>query len=532
MFVRTKTVKTKTAVYEYYQLVESVYKNGRSRQKVLVTLGRVDKLDRSRVDEMIRALSGYADKIEVLESMDDCHKVWSRNYGDVYVMEKLWREIGLDEILGSLLHDHEYEFDVVNAIKAMVFNRSIDALSKLSSYEWMNEDVHLPECEGLSLHHLYRALDFLVDHKDRIESRLYDKLTAIYSMDVSVVFYDCSLVDMYGESPDIVRYSRKKRPQFLVSLILSRDGFPIGHEVLPGNTADIETVRSAIRTLKQRYCIGQCIFVCDRGMVSRRKLEELNSLGFSYIVGVRLNQWKEVREEVLSSPGRYAEVKENLFVKEVYVEGRRYLICYNPFEAEREKRRRQEVLELLAGEIDGLDPDSKRACELYSDPFKGRYLRRLKDGSLRIDRTRAREDEKYDGKYVLLTSEKDLSKQEISTTYRRLSTIEQSFRSLKSVDDLEPVYHHTSSRIRAHVFVCILAHLLERAMESKLEAAELPMTAPEALKRLGRMKISRMQLKKNEYLIRTDTTAEMNELFQALHYRPPSRVQFLSDIGE
>lgn len=528
MFVRIKKVKSGGKTYEYYQLVESYRKDGNPKQKVLMTLGRVDDLDRSRIDEIVSALEGLTDKVEVISSLEDCHHLWSKNYGDIFVMEKLWKELKLDQIINTLLQQHEYEFDVKSAIKAMVFNRAIDAQSKLSTYDWLQNDVYFPTVDDLELQHLYRGLDFLIDHKNQIEAEIYDNLKNLFSLDVTVVFYDCSLVDMYGEASNLVQYSRKGETQFLLSFVLSRDGLPISHEVLPGNVSDINTVIEAMSKLKDRFSIGKCIFVGDRGMVSQEKLSELEKLNFDYIVGVRLNQWKEVKNEVLATRGRFSEVRDNMRVKETYVNGKRYVICYNPYQAERDKETREAVVEYLKKEIDGLNPDTKKAASLYGHRYKGRYLRKLKDGTLKIDKMQIREDEKYDGKYILLTNNEELKVDEIAVTFKRLTRIERSFRSLKSLHDLQPVYHSANRRIKAHVFICILAHLLERLLEKKLEKEDLDLTAAEAIKRLGRMKVTKAKLKDKEYLIRTDDMPEVSEIFKALHYRPPSRVEILS----
>lgn len=527
MFVRTKKVKSGGKTYKYYQLVESYRKNGSPKQKVLMTLGRVDDLDRSRIDEMVSALEGLTDKVEVISSLEDCHHLWTKNYGDVFVMEKLWDELKLNQILNTLLQQHEYEFDVISSIKAMVFNRAIDAQSKLSTYDWLQNDVYFPAANDLKLHHLYRGLDFLIEHKNEIEAEIYDNLKNLFSLDVTVVFYDCSLVDMYGEKSNLVQYSRKGKTQFLLSFVLSRDGLPISHEVLPGNVSDINTVIEAMNKLKDHFSIGKCIFVGDRGMVSQEKLAKLEELNFDYIVGVRLNQWKEVKDQVLTTRRRFSKVRDNMRVKETYVNGKRYIICYNPYQAKRDKETREAVVEYLKEEIDGLNPDTKKTASLYGHRYKGRYLRRLKDGTLKIDKMQIKKDEKYDGKYILLTNNEELEINEIAVTFKRLTKIEQSFRSLKSLHDLQPVFHSTDQRIKAHVFVCILAHLLERLLEKNLEEEDLDLTAVEAIKRLGRMKVTRAKLKDKEFLIRTDDMPEVSEIFKALHYRPPSRIQEL-----
>lgn len=153
----------------------------------------------------------------------------------------------------------------------------------------MDKDIYYSEIEELELHHLYRALDCLISHKNAIEERIFGNLIDLFSVDVSVVFYDCSLVDMYGESFEFVQYSRKGRPQSLLTLVMSRDGLPIGHEVLPGNMPDIKSVVDAMRELRDRYSLGRCIFVGDRGMVSQEKLDQPKKLGYDYVVGVKRN---------------------------------------------------------------------------------------------------------------------------------------------------------------------------------------------------------------------------------------------------
>lgn len=525
MFVRTKTVTSNKKKYEYYQLVQSVRKNGKPRQEVLMTLGPVDNFDRSKVDEIVKALEGYTDKMEVLKSLSDLHFNWSKGYGAVYVLEKLWKELRLNDMFSKLLKDHHYEFDVLEAIKAMVFNRAISPLSKLSTYEWLERDVFFPQGNKLKPHHLYRAMDFLIDHKEALEKHIYSHLTNLFSLDLSVVFYDCTLVDVYGEKADLVQPSRKGAQQFSVSLALSRDGLPIAHQVYSGNTSDIETVEDALSKLKERFSIGRCIFVADRGMVSKEKLKKIEAMQYKYIVGVRLNQWKEVKEKVLAAKGRYSEIKDNLFVKEVMVQNKRYLICYNPYEAQRDEEIRAAVVEDLKEQIKNLNPHSKKAAELYGHKFKGRFLKRLNDGTLRIDYSQIREDKKYDGKYILLTNDKKLEKEEIATTYKRLCLIEQSFRSIKSINELEPVYHYADRRIKAHVFLCVLAHLLERFLEKKLNTTDVNMTSSRALTELNRMTVSKGKLKEKVFLIRTESTPEMNKIFKALRYQLPPRIQ-------
>lgn len=413
----------------------------------------------------------------------------------------------MDRVLQCQLQGRDLAFDVEAAIRGMVFNRCLDPHSKRGAYEWLCEDADFPEINGLGLHHFYRCMQDL------------------FSLDVSVVFYDATLIPSYGNQSELIEFSRNGEPEFLLTLALSREGLPFAHELYPGNTSDVTTVSRVAKALKRRFQVRHCVFVADRGMLSHDNLEELRRQGLHYIVGCPMRRAGEVRDQVLATPGRYREIKEDLHIKEVWVDERRYMVCYNPVEAARDGKIRQSIVEELEAEIEDLDPASKEAARLYSHRAKGRFLRRLKDGTLRLDKGRIREEARYDGKYVIRTSHKTLEPDELANAYKDLMLIERSFRSLKSLEEINPVYHWRTRRIKAHVHICVLAHLLERYLEKRLQAAGLKMTATEALRHLGRIHSVHFAVKDEFYRLRTQASPEAAAIFQALGYRPPSRIE-------
>lgn len=524
MFVRRKEVRSGNRTYTYVQLVQNHRVDGKPRQKVLLSLGREDQLDRSQVDQLMLALRDLTEKVEVLGSWEEVGLGPGLELGSAYVLGRLWEEAGLGEVLRCQMRGRNFETDLVAAVKAMVLNRCLDPQSKLATVEWL-EGVYLPECRGLEVHHLYRALDLLCARKERIEEALYGRLTDLFSVDVSVVFYDTTLVTMHGETGGLVQYGRNGVPQFLLSLALSRDGLPIAHELFPGNTVDVSTVKAAMDQLSRRFGISRCILVGDRGTVSAENLEGLRQAGYDYIVGVRMRQGGQTHDRVLATPGRYAQIRENLFVKEAEVDGGRYLICYNPQEADHDREVRQAILAQLEDDLRDLRPGSRKAAELWSHPLKARFLRRLKDGSLRLDRARAAEEARYDGKYVLRTSRRDLEASEVALVYHQLLTVERSFRSLKSLQQIAPVFHYHDRRIRAHVFVCVLAHLLERLLENKLHATGMEITASRALRQLARLQLIPAAIGQKHWLVRTDVTPQAAAILAALRYRLPPKLQ-------
>ena len=186
---------------------------------------------------------------------------------------------------------------------------------------------------------------------------------------------------------------RGDAPQIVVGMAVTRDGFPVRHWVFPGNTVDVTTVAKVKEDLRG-WQLTRCLFVGDAGMVSQANLQTLSKGGGKYLLAMPMRRGDEVTEEVLSRPGRYRTVAENLDVKEVVVgEGerrRRYAVCFNPLEAKRQKAHREELLNELAAELASLSDlakasHTKRVCALRTSARYGRLLKETKAG-LTIDR--------------------------------------------------------------------------------------------------------------------------------------------------
>jgi hypothetical protein len=200
--------------------------------------------------------------------------------------------------------------------------------------------------------------------------------------------------------------------------------------------------------------------------------------GGQFILGEKLRSGEASNQAALSCRGRYRRVRDNLEVKEVTLrEGsrsQRYVVVRNPQEALRDRERRETLLARLEQELAYLNDGrrrrgaqhSKAVCALKSHPSLGRYVRELKDGRLRIDRAKVREEERLDGKYLLSTSDPSLTAEEVALGYKQLAEVERAFRTLKSTLELRPMHHRLPERIRAHVLLCWLALLLVRVIET------------------------------------------------------------------
>ena len=527
VFVRTKTYKNKDGSRRtYLHIVENVREGGKVRQRILANLGRLEKLQQGQIDQLIEGLARWSHKQWVQLQANSLDPRWARDLGPALIFRRLWEQLGLPGILRDLLSERRYEMDVEEAIFCMVLHRLSDPGSKLSLMRW-KEKVFRPQFQQLQLQHLYRSLDFLSECKDEIEGRLFEGVRDLFNLELDLVFWDTTSCYFEGQGAEGLceyGYSRDRRPdrvQVVIGLLMSREGVPVAHEVFPGNTADPETFRSVLGDLRGRFRIRRVICVCDRGMVSEGILREMESLGLEYICGVRMRRIKALRE-VLGRPGRYHQVGEDLRVKEVVHQGVRYIVCFNPEEAERERFQREQMVEKLRQK---LSQGGLKA--LIGNRGYRRYLR-LEGTEAILDQDRLREEARYDGKYVLRTNT-GLSPEEVALAYKGLWQVERAFRELKSGLELRPVYHWTSKRIRGHIMVCFLAFLLEVASDRKLKELGSPSSLREVMADLEALRAVEIRVGGSRYVLRTELQGRAYDAFRAVGMRPPGKVLEVQD---
>jgi hypothetical protein len=492
------------SVLTHLQLAENLWdaEKQRARVQIVYNCGRADDpASTARLRRLAKSILRRCAPEEIVAENPDWQVVNAWDHGDLYVLEQLWRRLGMAEVIAEVLAGRKFDFDVERALFAMIANRALAPASKLYCYEqWLQEEVRLEGAAGLELQHLYRAMDFLEANQEPIEKALYFRMADLLNLDVEIVFYDTTSLHFEVDEEDhgvgerdavhgsaaagrkSYRALRKRghskngrfdAPQIVVGLAVTRDGFPVRHWIFPGHTVDVTTVAKVKEDLKG-WQLSRCVFVGDAGMVSKANLETLARGGGMYILCMPIHPGGEVANEVITRPGRYQRVADHLEVKEVTVgdgeRRRRYVVCYNSEEAERQHRHRQQALAELSAEIESLAEQkgrthAKRVCALRASGRYGRYLRLTKTGKPRIDAARVVELEKLDGKFVVHSNDDTLSAADLALGYKQLQRVEVAWRSLKSGLKLRPVYHWAPHRIHAHVALTVLALLLERVAE-------------------------------------------------------------------
>ena len=551
MYIRTtKRRNADGSEVLYYQLAENTWDAARgcAVAKVVYNFGRADQVDRDGLRRLASSiLRVVGDDIgQVRAAAGDIHVRDSWPYGAVFVLEQLWDELGIGRILRAHAKSKRTEEVFERAVFAMVANRALSPCSKLYCWDqWLREDVFLPSTKSLDLHHLYFAMDFLEDHKEDIEKAVYFKMADLMNADVDVIFYDTTSLHFEVDEEDEATLHHRRReyeplrkrghskngrsdaPQIVIGLAITRDGLPVRSWVFSGETSDVTTVAKVKEDLRG-WRLGRCVFVGDAGMNSAENRRSLALGNGKYILAARMRAGDEVTSEVITRAGRYQEVQDNLRVKEVIVgdgeRRRRYVVCHNPAEEERQRAHRDKLVVELEVELASLQQragqtHSKRACELRTSARYGKFLRETSTAKLRIDRGAIEDAARYDGKWVITSNDDTLTAEDLALGYKQLLRVERCWRQLKSGLRMRPVFHYRPWRIQAHVTISMLALLLERIVE--IRAGDTWRNVRAQLERVKVIEYDRGDVRVQQT---TDLGAETDALLRKLKVATPPKL--------
>lgn len=490
MFVRKK----KSGKNEYLQIVENRKVKGKVVQRVISTIGRLDRLhEKGDIETLVRSLSRYSEKVLLVLSGKSDVSAESRKIGPALVFERLWNELGIPRVIQHLLEGRLFWFDVERAIFLTVLHRLMVSGSDRFCDKW-RRDYEISGTGELSLHHLYRAMAFLGEEvddqthatpfsprctKDLIEETLFLRNRNLFS-GLDLVFFDTTSIYFEGRGGETLGergFSKDKRPdlnQMIVGVVLDDSGMPLCCEMWPGNTTDVKTLLPVLDRIRKRFHVVRSCLVADRGMISQATLNVLEDPANSipYILGTRMRNVKEIREEVLSRAGRFKEVSPEgksskdpspLQVKEVWVGEKRYIVCLNSKQARKDAADREAILESLKEQI-SRDPKA-----LVGNKGYRKYLK-IERGSVTINISKVKEEARFDGKWVLQTNTK-FPAEKVALKYKELWQVERAFRDIKSMFETRPVYHKCDETIRGHVFCSFLALVLRKELERRLEVS-------------------------------------------------------------
>ena len=523
MYLRTTSRRNADgSLVRYVALAHNERVGGQSRARVLLNLGREDGVDVAGLRRLVSSVCRYLGDPDPYAGEGATSGATgtggqglrlssSRSLGGVWLLDGLWRQLGVDAALRGVLGARRFTTDVERVLFALVANRALDPASKLAAAEWATDDVAVPGLPVMGEDQAYRAMDLLIeaDATAKVQEAVFFAVANLLNLEVDVLLFDTTSTYFQADpdSPDEhgaagfrrLGHSKDHRPdlpQIVIGLAVTKEGIPVRAWCWPGNTADVAVlpeVRDGLRDWK----LGRVVTVVDRGFSCDANLDYLRRGGGTWIAGERMRDGSPDAAAALGRQGRYTDIDDHLRVKEVRLEGTpgiRWVVCHNTNEAARDKTTRDQALERLEAELTRIAGARARAlaakksatttrattkaeaelathvraeCALRDHPTLGRWLRQLPSGRLVIDRAKIAAEERLDGKYLLSTCDPHLSPRDVALGYKNLLEAERGFRDLKSTLGLRPVFHRLEPRIRAHVLLAWLALLLVRLAERR-----------------------------------------------------------------
>ncbi|WP_344253761.1 IS1634 family transposase [Pseudonocardia hydrocarbonoxydans] len=513
-------------------------------------------------------------------AVDGLQLLSSRPAGAAWLLDGLWKTLDVDTALRKVLGGRRFTTDVERVLFALVANRAIDPSSKLAAAEWASHDVAIPGLAGMDDDQAYRAMDLLVeaDTDASVQEAVFFAVADLLNLEVDLLFFDTTSTYFERDTEDadtdgeqgFRRYGhskdhRRDLPQIVIGLAVTREGIPVRCWCWPGNTND-QAILPEVKDGLRGWRLGRVVTVVDRGFSSRENLAYLQRAGGHYIAGERMRDGNAQAHEALSRQGRYQSVRDNLRVKEVKIAstpGIRWIICHNPEEAERDQAARDAAIVRIGAELDRITTARARAreqararrtasstpraavsaatrtkadrraaadeaahvkaeCALREHPALGRWLRQTPSGRLVLDRAKITAEARLDGKYLLSTSDPDLSAEDVALGYKNLLEAERGFRDLKSTIELRPVFHRIEPRIRAHVLLCWLALLLIRVAERRTGQ-----TWRQINRELGRLHAITLSGPAGTVVQTTEPTTAQLGILRACGLTPPPRITTL-----
>ncbi len=539
MYLRTIRRRNKDgSVVGYVQLAHNVWDPAKrqSRAQVIHSFGREDRLDREALARLVRSITRFLDPEQALaaQTPEGLRFLDSRPMGGAWVLDQLWRGLGVGAALRRVAARRRVTPLVERLLFALVCNRALDPMSKLAALEWAQQDVWLPGVGelGSDPQVFYRAMDFLLDCDEEVQREVFFAVADLLNLDVDLLLFDTTSTyfEIPAEREDGFRRFGKSKddrddlPQVVVGMAVTREGIPVRCFVFPGNASDQEIIREVKDALRE-WRLHRVLWVCDSGFNSEENRGYLQRASGHYIIGEKLRQGTPNRA-ALARQGRYHLAKEGLEIKQVWVgEGetrRRFVVCRNQDEARRDRHRREQALERLEAELSAVERRRGEAriqaeAELLTHPTLRRYLSRRR-GRLVIDRAKARAEEHLDGKFLLSSSDDDLSAAEIALYYKQLKEVERGWRDQKHILDLRPIYHRKEDRIRAHVLLSFLALLLTRVVETRARDSW-----PNLRRELERIHLGSFHGSAGRVLQRSETSLRQREILSALGVPEPPR---------
>lgn len=517
MFLRSTNRKKDGKSHRYFSVVENRrLSSGKTAQRTVLYLGEINDQQEGAWRKSLevfdderqssRSLSLFPEDREIPADAVDSLQVKlsqlqlrrARPFGNCWLACDLWSQLGLDRFWQERLPDGREAISWEKVLQLLVVNRLIDPGSELRVHRHWFLASAMDELLGVDFavaekDRLYRCLDRLLEHKQKLFVWLRQKWADLFQADFEVLLYDLTSTYFEGEmeeNPKARRgYSRDGRPdclQVVIALVITTDGFPLAYEVMNGNTADCTTLRGFLDKIEQTYGKAKRMWVMDRGIPTEAILAEMRDPGrqISYLVGTPKSRIKKHEQKWLDLPWR--KVRDSVEVKLFEQDGETYVLAKSEGRQAKEiAMRRKRIARLLRKlramrrslpardqllmRLGAAKTDAGRAFGFVQVqiPAVGQPVTR-QSFRFSVDKTKLKDAELRDGHYLLRSNLKDADPTVLWTRYVQLTQIESVFRSLKSELGIRPIFHRLGHRVDAHILIAFLAYSLQVTLKHRL----------------------------------------------------------------
>ena len=529
----------------YYHLVESYRHEGKVRQRVLLSLGRVDE---GKLEKLADAISKHLDRITALNLAESIDISQAYMYGPLLLMEHMTEKLGIREVLAGIAKSHDrLQFDFKRAVFSMVVSRFMEPVSKLGLFDRILDRFYPGLFENeIELQHLYRSLDLLSTHKEEIERKLFYYGKDLFNVQVDVVLYDLTTLRFESTRTDLAKlpqfgYSKEQRSdctQVVLGLLTDTQGIPLGFEVHPGNTFEGKTLEGMVAKLRKKYTVNRFIFVADRGLFSAANLKYLRKDSGEFIVGFKIGTSKKTMQDEFYDISRFTFVNDELAWYETLNDQDRYIITWSKIRAERDRKTREDILDKIRQKLSKKKLSDK---EFITNSNYKKYV--CIDGQERpvLNLEAIEKESKRDGFFGIITNVKkdSMPAERIISEYKQLWHIEDAFGELKGTFKTRPMFHWTDERIIGHIMICFLAYLCQahltkilRAKEEQLRSKTIEkgwiesrtLTSVQGMKELNQVLAIPVKVRKQKIWVRTDIPENALKLLMAMNMKIPPKV--------
>jgi transposase len=540
MYIRvTRNTKGQT----YYHLVEAYRKDGKVKQRTLLSLGRAED---GKLEKLAEAISKHLDIKDLFNRAKDIDIKDAYILGPLLVLDRMMEELGIYKILEQVQANHKkLQFDLIKVIFAQICSRFVRPVSKLALYDnWMERLYPLMVDHSIELQHIYRSLDLLAMHKEDIEQYLYRYKKDLFNLATDVVLYDLTTLRFESIREDSGKlrrfgYSKEMRndcTQVVLGLLTDTDGIPLCFEVHPGNTFEGKTLNGIIDKIKNKFTIRRFIFIADRGLFSFDNLQHIKEQKGEFIVGLRMGAMKQHLQKDYYNLHHFLWINEELAVYETTLGEERCIITWSKARAKRDRSAREDVLEKIRSKLASKQNNIQK---FITNPNYKKYLRINNESGCELNQSAIDEQATRDGFFGIITNVKDMSATAIVLNYKQLWKIEDAFGEIKGTLKTRPIFHWTDTRIIGHLTMCFLAYLCEahltkalRKSEDQLESKAIknkiiesrPLTVVQAMNELNEIMAIPVNIKQHTIWVRTDVGSNAQKLLTTIGMRIPPKI--------